>query len=54
MVTTWANYSAMLTEKENEKMVMFKDWFSKKLSTKEMKIKDKYLTGVENMAEFRP
>ena len=34
-------------------MVMLKDWFSKKLSKQEMKVKDKFLTGVENMTEFR-
>ena len=35
-------------------MTILKDWFSKKIYTKEMKIKDRYLTGIESMVEFRP
>ena len=50
VVETWQKYCNLLTSKENEKMVMLKDWFSKKISDSEMKIKDRYLTGVENMA----
>jgi hypothetical protein len=43
----------MLTSKENEKIVIVQDWFSKKWKNQQMRIKDKFLTGVENMTEFR-
>lgn len=39
-------YSDKLTEKENEKVSMIKDWFSKKISGDSFKQKDRFLTGV--------
>ena len=42
-------YSKKLTEKENEKVSMLKDWFSKKVSGESFKEKDRFLTGVERL-----
>lgn len=53
VVDVWTRYSNLLTSKQNEKMVIMGDWFSKIFQKQKVKKKDRYLSGIESMLDFK-